>query len=648
MLVAASAAATTQKCNSDNCLRALRRFSKAAVPFCQTYIKVPTITVTVPAIATVTPSVTALPKRAAPAVPSFVASFPASRISSGCSCLNVPPVTTSVYASVTTTTTITATSTTPTAGPSCSPIFTLVGASESSFNPKNTAFSIKLPCDILNAGNYTVFANGNPVTTTGTANSITLPGFQDDYVFLAIAAFDIYGHPFFQSFRMLFGSISMPVLVLGPDGLPAPNVLVKANATTYPGIGQSGLTDATGKFIINNLPSTTIGLLAQSNNNTIGVNGVAATPGQITLQLTPFNVPNDFFNLDFSNGTAGWSAGTLIDHVETKKRVVDKDLVLSTGGSPSLQSTSSTWKTYPFSKTAYIRYRFITSEVPGGYFGTQYNDYFRVTIRADTGAFATVTHSMNELGLGAFDSIGATQWYTLQLQIPKAKAIQFDVAVSNVADALLDSQVVVDQAGDLTCDQCGDCTQCPGDPMCQASCTNPAPMTCSFYSNCAEAEVPDCDNGYALNYGQKNCLKFQSNLNLFSAAGQAFIWNTMHCLQLALIPALNCDATCASVRSAAFASHPACYVASGFCDLDPFDYLALFWTIWPDLFSAESGQQVKDTMAGCAGLIAQRIETRIEELTASVVDAVVNAAKAAALKAVRQFFLDLTVPKPVT
>lgn len=50
-------------------------------------------------------------------------------------------------------------------------------------------------------------------------------------------------------------------------------------------------------------------------------------------------------------------------------------------------------------------------------------------------------------------------------------------------------------------------------------------------------------------------------------------------------------------------------------------------------------------MRGCAGLVAQMIETRIEELTGSLVDQVGNAAKAATLKAVRQFFLDMTGPK---
>ncbi|MBW7886348.1 MAG: hypothetical protein H3C34_27725, partial [Caldilineaceae bacterium] len=93
-----------------------------------------------------------------------------------------------------------------------------------------------------------------------------------------------------------------------------------------------------------------------------------------------------------------------------------------------------------------VRYRFITSEVPGGYFGTKYNDYFSVSIRSQSGGgFVSEANSMNGLGLGAFDANGATQWRETSLPVNKeGDTIQVDVTVANVADDLLDSQVVVD------------------------------------------------------------------------------------------------------------------------------------------------------------------------------------------------------------
>jgi hypothetical protein len=92
-----------------------------------------------------------------------------------------------------------------------------------------------------------------------------------------------------------------------------------------------------------------------------------------------------------------------------------------------------------------VRYRFVTSEVPGGFFGSQYNDYFRVSIRSKKGGQAGESNTMNGLGLGAFDASGATAWRDQGLQVdPAGDSVQVDVAVANVADGLYDSQVIVD------------------------------------------------------------------------------------------------------------------------------------------------------------------------------------------------------------
>lgn len=181
---------------------------------------------------------------------------------------------------------------------------------------------------------------------------------------------------------------------------------------------------------------------------------------------------------------------------------------------------------YPFTKTFYIKFKFITSEVPGGYFGSQFNDHFILTIRSDTGPLATMINSMNALGLGAFDSNGATDWMQLTLSVPSnCKSAQFDIGVSNVADSLLNSQIIVDKAGDLTCDQRGDCNACPGDPMCSDTCQMAQVGSCAFYKDCVEASVPclGTPDSYAINYGTKNCNAYKNNMNLFSSKGQSFI-----------------------------------------------------------------------------------------------------------------------------
>ncbi len=83
------------------------------------------------------------------------------------------------------------------------------------------------------------------------------------------------------------------------------------------------------------------------------------------------------------------------------------------------------WRTFvtaPGTSAVKVRYRFVTSEVPGGYFGSQFNDYFRVTLKAQLGSgSAGETASMNGLGLGAliFPS-GSTNWREVTIQVNAA------------------------------------------------------------------------------------------------------------------------------------------------------------------------------------------------------------------------------------
>ncbi|EJD34605.1 hypothetical protein AURDEDRAFT_176355 [Auricularia subglabra TFB-10046 SS5] len=119
-------------------------------------------------------------------------------------------------------------------------------------------------------------------------------------------------------------------------------------------------------------------------------------------------------------------------------------------------------------------------------------------------------------------------------------------------------------------------------------CRNPIPHTCSFYSECAEAELSCGERGYPLAYGLHYCTLFQQQLDNFTPAGRAWVLRTMTCLQHALVPvvpelAANLPAeadcghpwtvACDNLHSIAFASHPGCYVDSGICELkDWHDY----------------------------------------------------------------------------
>ncbi|KAH0565383.1 hypothetical protein GP486_001217 [Trichoglossum hirsutum] len=524
--------------------------------------------------------------------------------------------------------------------PSCDPSLELVGASETSFNKKGSAFSLKMICSKLDTQNYTAFANFLPVENmNATADGITIFGLNDDYVLLSIFAIDSFGTAFFKTYQLLFGNINMPISVLGPDGQPASNVLVYGNATSYPGVSQTCTTDASGVCTLENLTATTIGLVAKTGDNSIAVNGLAASPSQVTLKLMPYDQPEDGASFDVNNGTSGWTGGAVSQSLKVKR---DTTLVVSTNGQFDLQTANNSFPVHPFTKTAYIKYKFVTAEVPGGYFGSQFNDYYSVTIRSDTGAFVTVTNSMNALGLGAFDASGATDWFTLTLGVPaNTKSVEYNIGVSNVADNLLDSSVIVDKVGDLQCEQCGDCTSCPSDPMCQPSCTNPPPKSCSFYRNCAEGQLGCGATGYPLGYGEKNCNKFEKNLGFFSPQGQAWIFGTMHCLQVAMVPMLQpCTATCDSFRSAAFASHAGCYVSNGVCGLGCADIMWLFMTVGGDLVTKESLSQVLETAEGCLNNLIQTLSGCTGELLAAAIvgtSALASKAMSTAIKVVLKY-----------
>ncbi|MCJ1323170.1 hypothetical protein MMC15_008524 [Xylographa vitiligo] len=105
-------------CNADNCMRAILRYSPQAVEFCHDYIS----------IAPVTTTITALP--------SYISQYPASRVSSACSCLQASP-------SISTLVTITATSS-PTVGSSILSTLTIPYSSAVTISATsaNTAISV--------------------------------------------------------------------------------------------------------------------------------------------------------------------------------------------------------------------------------------------------------------------------------------------------------------------------------------------------------------------------------------------------------------------------------------------------------------------------------------------------------------------------
>ncbi|KAE9400137.1 hypothetical protein BT96DRAFT_658648 [Gymnopus androsaceus JB14] len=116
------------------------------------------------------------------------------------------------------------------------------------------------------------------------------------------------------------------------------------------------------------------------------------------------------------------------------------------------------------------------------------------------------------------------------------------------------------------------------------NCTAPPPHTCTFYAACLEPHFHCGPKGYPLGFGEKFCTKFSlpSNMGRLSEKGQTWMWNTMSCLQRALVPELDTSIhvieskeACKSLEEKAFSTHAPCYLTSGLCSLSPEDWIVI-------------------------------------------------------------------------
>lgn len=117
---------------------------------------------------------------------------------------------------------------------------------------------------------------------------------------------------------------------------------------------------------------------------------------------------------------------------------------------------------------------------------------------------------------------------------------------------------------------------------------------------------PGSFGGYALNYGDKYCYKYDRNIFKFSGKGQNWIRNTKKCLQEALAPYVNTNITEDTLKDKAFASHTRCYVDNGLCELPVSDWKEIVSTVGDALLSEflKTGDNVIQTGAECAVRIA--------------------------------------------
>lgn len=309
---------------------------------------------------------------------------------------------------------------------------------------------------------------------------------------LVVLALDTSGKALTTEVTLWAGLHAMNVWVYDENGAPANGAQVSALLGDDPSVKAEAVV-VNGVATFRDLPNWTMVLRASATGNRFATVATHGSAANITLRLLGFSQPSDIANNDFSQGTAGWNIGSspvdIIPHVEAgggstqmsrigvasvardmdllyappraesdgvgtpaysplaiiSADIEDLDLRLNTSGiGPEMVSRAIA--VAPGTSSVMARFRFITSEIPGGYFGTQYNDYYSVSIRSASGGGANISsNSMNALGLGAFDPIGATGWYEVSLPVDVAgDTLQIDIVVANVADGAFDSQVIID------------------------------------------------------------------------------------------------------------------------------------------------------------------------------------------------------------
>lgn len=370
----------------------------------------------------------------------------------------------------------------------------LEGASETAFLAAGAPVTFRLSCPTLAKDTQhavVIYDNGYPLPFSALAltdNSVTLTaGLSNGRHELVLSALDVYGAAIHKQVVLWVGSHNIPVLVLNEAGVPVAGVTVTLKLADDPRVVSILATDANGHGTFTNLPNRSYNIIARSVDNHLATRPASVFDGTVVLRLTGFQPASAVDNNDFSQGLAGWEVGNapvvIIPHeegtntatvkasaqsMESRRRLrtadssaqlrsesspptaaaapaPDFDLRLTTSGEGQ-QSISRSFQVEAGIKSVVVRFRFITTEVPGGYFGTEFNDFFNVSIRTlNGGGDVTEGNSMNGLGLAAFDASGATAWYQAELPVAEGgDTVQVDIAVANVTDEFLDSMVIVD------------------------------------------------------------------------------------------------------------------------------------------------------------------------------------------------------------
>ena len=322
----------------------------------------------------------------------------------------------------------------------------LVGGSSSTFVSSNgLQFSLTGADFDTTAGDVVLTINGSQVP----ASSLTITehllsaniALANGKNVVSLKAYDTVGRPLYYNGTLWAGSSALTVRLINPDGTAFTQQATVLAILSDDQSVRAELTTTSGLVTFPNMPARTILIKAKGASNQTGSAGIIGTSGSVTVKMNGFKPVSSIQNNDFSLGTAGWETGTspvaIVSHQEeifsffqkgpaitaamnlvpSATSLVDQDLQLNTSGEGE-QSVSRTFAVSEGTTAVRIRYRFITTEVPGGYYGSQFNDYFRVSLRTQQGGGSEGENTaMNSLPISAFTGGGSTDWREVTLNV---------------------------------------------------------------------------------------------------------------------------------------------------------------------------------------------------------------------------------------
>ncbi len=124
----------------------------------------------------------------------------------------------------------------------------------------------------------------------------------------------------------------------------------------------------------------------------------------------------------------------------------------------------------------------------------------------------------------------------------------------------------------------------------------PSESSCDFYSSLEEQLKCHNESPYLLNYGMKYCNKFQARKNVWNGKLKQWVGPTTLCLQEELIRTPSYLKPCTMMADTAYASHPTCYMKTGFCDFEYSDKQRVMNVVaWADI-QGDLGQSVAQAL----------------------------------------------------